>query len=104
MSGSRLKPKGELTHSNVIYPLPDRAGQAVGQVTVQVERLISTLGTTELSSKELMEALKLRGRDNFLRTYLYPAIEEGYVELKYPDSRNHRNQKYKLTEKGKKQL
>lgn len=108
LTGKEVLFESELTHSNVIYPLPDRAGQAVGQVTGQVtgqvERLISTLGTTELSSKELMEALKLRGRDNFLRTYLYPAIEEGYVELKYPDSRNHRNQKYKLTEKGKKLL
>ncbi|MCF6170184.1 MAG: DUF4062 domain-containing protein [Bacteroidales bacterium] len=31
---------------------------------------------------------------------LLPALESGAIEMKYPDSPNHPNQKYKLTHKG----
>ena len=47
-----------------------------------------------------MDALDLKGRDNFLNLYLNPAINEGFVRLLYPDSPRHPRQKYLLTVKG----
>ena len=54
----------------------------------------------QLSVKEIMTGLQLKGRDNFLNLYLLPAITEGYVRLLYPDKPRHPRQKYLLTVKG----
>ena len=55
----------------------------------------------EMSVMEMMMALKLGGRRNFLEKYLSPAIESGLVEMTQPDSPRSPTQKYRLTEKGK---
>ncbi len=78
-------------------------GQVAGQVTGQVEKLILILNNHALSVKEMMEHLSLSGRDNFLTSYLQPAMEQGFVSMKYPETPNHPNQRYCLTKKGKKQ-
>ena len=77
------------------------AGQEAGQVTGQVMLLVSALGNDVLSLKEIMERLSLKGRDNFLTTYLNPALKEGLIEQTHPENPKHRNQKYRLTETGK---
>lgn len=79
-------------------------GQEAGQVTEQVMLLISALSNEILSLKEIMEKLSLKGRDNFLTAYLNPALKEGFIEQTHPENPKHRNQKYRLTDKGKKQL
>lgn len=76
-------------------------GQEAGQVTGQVMLLVSALGNDVLSLKEIMERLSLKGRDNFLTTYLNPALKEGLIEQTHPENPKHRNQKYRLTETGK---
>jgi ATP-dependent DNA helicase RecG len=48
----------------------------------------------------MMQCLTLRGRDNFLTSYLQPALEQG-LEMKYSKNPNHPKQRYFLTEKGK---
>ena len=48
----------------------------------------------------MMEKLQLKGRDNFLRLYLFPSVEDGFVTLLYPDKPRHPRQKYLLTVKG----
>ena len=63
-------------------------------------RLVLTMGAAKLSIKEIMTAIGLKGRDNFLNLYLNPAIENGFVRLLYPDSPRHPRQKYQLTVKG----
>ena len=63
-------------------------------------RLVQTMGVEKLSIKEIMAAIGLKGRDNFLNLYLNPAIENGFVRLLYPDSPRHPRQKYLLTVKG----
>ena len=63
-------------------------------------RLVQTMGVEKLSIKEIMAAVGLKGRDNFLNLYLNPAIENGFVRLLYPDSHRHPRQKYLLTVKG----
>ena len=55
----------------------------------------------EMSVMEMMMALKLGGRRNFLEKYLSPAIESGLVEMTQPDSPRSPTQKYRLTAKGK---
>ena len=62
--------------------------------------LAVVLGQQFLSAKEIMEGLRLKGRDNFLKLYLTPALEAGFVRLLYPMSPRHPRQKYMLTSKG----
>ncbi|GHS92433.1 hypothetical protein FACS1894203_4880 [Bacteroidia bacterium] len=56
----------------------------------------------EMSRQEMQEKLNLSDREHFRLNYLSPALEYGYIELKYPDSPNHPQQRYILTDKGKK--
>ena len=77
------------------------AGQVAGQVTGQVESLINCLANDILSVKEIMERLSLKGRDNFLNTYLNPALKDGLIIQTHPENSKHPKQKYYLTEKGK---
>ena len=65
-----------------------------------IKRLVFVIGKQELSVKNMMDALELKGRDNFHNLYLKPAIREGYVRLLYPNSPRHPRQKYLLTVKG----
>ena len=62
--------------------------------------IIKVIEFQQLSVKEIMTRLQLKGRDNFLNLYLLPAIAEGYVRLLYPDKPRHPRQKYLLTVKG----
>ena len=65
-----------------------------------IKRLIIAIGTDEKSVKEMMEAVGLKNRPNFLEYSLTPAITEGLVKMKYPNSPRHPRQKYLLTVKG----
>jgi len=75
-------------------------GQETGQETGQVKQLLSVCEST-YSKGELMELLQLKGRDNFEKLYLKPALNSGLLEMTIPDKPKSRNQKYRLTEKGK---
>lgn len=65
-----------------------------------IRSLERMLGEKELTVKEMMESLELKGRDNLLKLYLTPAINYGYISLLYPQSPHHPRQKYLLTAKG----
>ena len=88
--------------------VPSKREQAGEQVRGQVEpplpkgvaRLLKAF-KGEMSVLEMMGALKLGGRRNFLEKYLSPAIELGLVEMTQPNSPRSPTQKYRLTEKGK---
>ena len=69
-------------------------------LTENVKRLILAIGTEEKSVKEMMEAVGLKNRPNFLEYSLTPAISDGFVTMKYPSSPRHPRQKYLLTVKG----
>ncbi len=82
-------------------------GTSTGQVqdklytdNTNINRLVVVIGNQELSVKDMMDALELKGRDNFLNLYLKPAISEGFVRLLYPNSPHHPRQKYILTAEG----
>ena len=62
--------------------------------------LTVAIGQDFLSVKEIMDKLRLKGRDNFLKSYLTPAIQRGMVCPLYPSVPRHPRQKYLLTAKG----
>jgi len=54
-----------------------------------------------MSRLALQQTLGLRHRDNFVETYVQPALEAELIEMTIPDKPNSRLQKYRLTDKGK---
>jgi hypothetical protein len=85
----------------------DKHGTSTGQVqdklhthNANILKLVQVVGEQELSVKEMMSGVELKGRDNFLNLYLTPAIADGFVRLLYPDKPRHPRQKYLLTVKG----
>ena len=63
-------------------------------------RLIKAIANNRLSVKEMMAAVGLKNRENFMEYSLYPAIKEGFVSMLYPDKPRHPRQQYMLTIKG----
>lgn len=80
------------THTSI-----DNASKGISE---NIKRLIIAIGSDEKSVKEIMEAVGLKNRPNFIEHSLSPAITEGLVKMKYPDSPRHPRQKYLLTIKG----
>ena len=69
-------------------------------VTRLVLRLVLAIGKEEMSVKNMMEAVGLKNRPNFMVYSLTPAIREGFVCMKYPANPHHPRQRYLLTIKG----
>ncbi|MDR0941990.1 MAG: DUF4062 domain-containing protein [Bacteroidales bacterium] len=80
------------------------AGQVTGQVDEKVIKLLKIIDNHHLSLKEMMVRMSLSGRDNFLNEYLTPAIKQGFVAMKYPQTPKHPKQQYSLTQKGKEKI
>ena len=57
-----------------------------------IKELIKIIGDKKMSVKEMLAAIGLKERKNFLSLYLNPAISEGYVCLLYPSSPRHPRQ------------
>ena len=91
----------------VLHKYPNKYRTSTGQVhdmlhtdNYNIICLIKVIGLNQLSTKDLMSGLNLKGRDNFLNLYLLPSIADGYVRPLYPDKPHHPRQKYLLTVKG----
>ena len=87
--------------------IPDKHRTSTGQVqdksladNPNIIKLVQVVGEHEMSVKEMIDSLGLKGRDNFLNLYLNPAIADGYVRQLYPHSPRHPRQRYLLTLKG----
>ena len=65
-------------------------------VTPQVKRLLAVLDH-EMTMREILLALDLRDRKSFRQRYLQPALEQGLVEMAFPESPTARNQRYRRT-------
>ena len=78
-----------------VQDMEDRCKQLIISIDVYV------LSTNELLQRYLScNHLATMSRQAFAKSILKPAIDDGYVQMLYPDKPNHRGQKYKLTEKG----
>ena len=65
-----------------------------------IKRLICAIADKQLSVKEMMAAIGLKDRPDFIEYSLSPAMQDGYIRMLYPDSPRHPRQKYLLTVKG----
>ena len=88
------------THTSTHTSTSTSTNNLKASLTENVKRLILAIGTEEKSVKEMMEAIGLKNRPNFLEYSLTPAISDGFVTMKYPSSPRHPRQKYLLTVKG----
>jgi len=70
------------------------------EITEQVKRLIFILKGS-MSRVDIMSVLQLKHRPSFIYNYLTPAISMDLIAMEFPDNPNHKNQRYYLTEKGK---
>lgn len=84
------------THTSTHTSMSD----VVSALSENVKRLVMVIGYEEKMVKEIMVAIGLKNRPNFLEYSLIPAISDGFVKMKYPNSPHHPRQKYLLTVKG----
>lgn len=75
--------------------------QVSEQATEQVARLLQSMDNQAYSGRELMTKLELNHRPTFLYSYLQPALKVGLIEMTVPDKPRAKNQKYRLTAKGR---
>ena len=80
------------------------ADQVTDQVTDQVATLIRVIGSGELSSSDLMQALGLIHRPTFRGNYLNPALAGDWIERTQPGSPRSPTQRYRLAPKGRQWL
>ena len=88
------------THASTHTSTHTSSDETVSTLSENIKRLVVAIGTDEKSVKEMMEAVGLKNRPNFLEYSLTPAVTEGLVKMKYPNSPRHPRQKYLLTVKG----
>ncbi len=74
--------------------------QVSDQVSDQVIKLIFLFDKKPLSATEMMQRLNLVHKPTFRKNYIFPALENGFIEMTIPEKPNSKSQKYKLTEKG----
>ena len=80
--------------------LSDQAGD---QESDQVARLLAVLRKGPKTAAELMAAMGLSHRPSFRRSYIRPAMSAGLVDMTRPESPTAKNQRYRITERGKKE-
>jgi len=76
------------------------SGGVSGEVSGEVLKVIMVL-EGEMKRSEIQQVLQLKHDDYFRVEYILPALESGVIEQTHPESPNHPQQRYKLTEKGK---
>ncbi len=62
--------------------------------TDPVEKLLSVMGEGYLSSAQIMAKVGLSHKPTFRKNYLLPALEQGFIGMRYPDTPNSPKQKY----------
>ena len=79
----------------------EATGEVSGEATGEVQKVVSVL-KGEMKRSELQKKLGLKHDDYFRLHYIEPALKAGFIEMTYPESPNHPNQKYRLTVEGAK--
>ncbi len=88
------------TPSSTPASTPSSASVPFTSDNENILRLVKAIGHRQLSVKEMLAAVGLKDRMNFMEYSLTPAMAEGFVCLLYPDKPRHPRQKYLLTVKG----
>jgi ATP-dependent DNA helicase RecG len=90
---------GDLKKTTMQVTMQDTM-QVTMQDNMKVWKLLEVC-MEEKTREELQTVISLKNRDYFRKEYLNPAIKAGLIELTIPDKPNSKNQKYRITEKGK---
>ena len=98
-----IQATGEATGEVTGEATGEVTGEITGEVTQfvneEVRRVIVALDG-EMKRSEIQQKLALKHDDFFRTQYIIPALSLGYIELTFPDSPHHPNQKYRLSSKG----
>jgi predicted HTH transcriptional regulator len=79
----------------------EQAQSQTGGKDKKISALVLNLADHEYTFSELLTINKFsNSRRYFIYSHLNPAIKQGYIALRYPNTPRHPNQKYYLTEKG----
>lgn len=68
--------------------------------SAQVQTLIEKMSNDFMSVEDMMSACGINRRRTLRESYVIPALKDGAIERKYPDSPHHPNQMYKLTDQA----
>lgn len=90
-----LTPQVQGNYRRTTVELP----QEFSSTSVGVRNLIKVL-ENEMNRQELQEKLGLRHEGNFRENYLEPSLNQGFIIMKYPETPNHPDQRYKLSSLG----
>lgn len=90
-----LTPQVQGNYRRTTVELP----QEFSSTSVGVRNLIKVL-ENEMNRQELQEKLGLRHEGNFRENYLEPSLNQGLIIMKYPETPNHPDQRYKLSALG----
>ena len=88
------------TYRTSTEQVPEQACDLLHTNNLLILDMVKKIGYEEWSIAQIMKALDLKHRPNFLEYHLNPAISEGFVRMLFPDKPHHPRQKYLLTPKG----
>lgn len=77
------------------------AAQVTAQVAAQVVLILDAIAGGEKSREALQRAAGISHREHFRKAYMEPLLAAGWIERTIPDKPRSKNQKYRLTEKGR---
>jgi len=69
-------------------------------VNDHIRKLLRLLIKNSLTASDLMKSLDVSHRQTFTKSYLHPAIEDGYIEMTHPEKPNSHTQHYRITAEG----
>lgn len=70
----------------------------------QQRELLAKLMEDDKSITDLMEFFGYKKRESIRKALLNDLLTGGYVEMTHPENPNHRNQRYRITDKGKSEI
>ncbi len=73
----------------------------LSEIPPGILKLIRTIGDNFYSAKELREKMGFKSKSSFIKNYLSPAQNGGFIQLEDSEKPQSPNQRYCLTEKGK---
>lgn len=105
MAVSLPSPSNDLTSRQTLLKQTERiTGQVNRTSTNQVQKMILSMGDGYMTMSEIMASMELKHLPSFRENYFLPALEDGAIELQYPEQPKHPKQKYRLTEAAKEWL
>ena len=84
-------------------PTDQESDHESDHVSDQVARLLAVLRKGPRTAAELMAAMGLSHRPSLRKNYIQPAISAGLVNMTRPESPTAKSQRYRITERGKKE-